>query len=489
MDPRKATDTTSISLIKMSFEGLLRREGSINALGIAKSYSMSDDLCKITFILRDAEWWDGQKIRAQDFEESWKMILNPEFPSPFSNDLYVIKNGEAAKKGLCSLDQVGVKSIDDTTLEVTLEHPSPYILDLISSHSFLPVPYHIVSKNPNWADEAGQLYVGNGPFKLKSWRHHNHVIFEKNENYWDKDAVKLETIHFTIIPDETTELNMFESGDLHWAGNPLSTLPSDALQALKEQNRLNICPMAAVYYYVFNVKEAPFNNLHLRKAFAYAINRQEIVDNITQTDQVAATGFVPDIIRKYKIDYFQDADIEKAQWHFEKALEEMGLTQETFPPITLSYNTTAGHHRIAQAIAQQWYQAFGVKIILSNKEWKVFLDELAHRQFSVARMGGVASYNDPIAFLHLFRYEDSCHNVTGWTNPAFTALLDEADRTLDQTRRDQILREAEKIFIDEMPIAPIYYYTGSFLQNPKLKNVSTTEFFEIDFKYAYLETR
>lgn len=490
LDARKASDTVSITMIKMCFEGLMRRaqDGSFE-YGIAEKYEATEDKIHYIFYLRDANWWDGVKITAHDFEQTWKIILNPAFPSPFSNDLYVLKNGEAAKKGLCPLDEVGVKALNDQTLEITLDHPCPYIIDLISSHSFLAVPIHIAKKYPNWAENAGDHFVGNGPFKLTKWRHHNQLIFEKNPDYWDKDAVLIEEINFSIIPDEMTELNMYESGELDWAGCPLSNLPADALYALKKQNRLHCYPMAGVYYYVFNIKEPPFNNVNLRKAFTLAINRKDIIENITQSGQISATGFVPPIIRKQEIDFFKDHDLVEAKRLFDLALKEMGLDIQELPPITLSYNTTSGHHRIAQAIAQGWHKAFGVKIVLSNKEWKVFLDELSHGQFQVARMGGVSSFNDPISFLNLFRYENSCNNFSAWTNLEYSSLLDQADRTTDPVKRESILLEAEKIFLGEMPVAPIYFYTGSYLKKPHLKNISVTEFAEIDFKNGYLEKK
>jgi oligopeptide transport system substrate-binding protein len=359
------------------------------------------------------------------------------------------------------------------------------MFDLMAIHSFLPVPNHIVKDHPNWAEDAGAKFVSNGPFKLTSWRHHNQLEMEKNDRYWDKNVVRIEKIDLSIIADEMTELNMFESGQLEWAGNPLSSIPIDAYQALR--TRLNIYPLAGVYYYVFNVKEAPFNNVNLRKAFAYAINRKEIIENITQMGQSVATAAVPPIISKENVSFFKDNDWKEAKRLFKIALREMHLTKETFPPIVLSYNTSSAHHRIAQAIAEQWKAAFGIKIELKNMEWKVFLDELTHKQFQVARLGEIASYNDSIAFLDSFRYADSTHNYSGWTNDAFTALLNEADATVDESRRKELLNEAEKIFVSEMPIAPIYFYTGSYLQKPYLKNVVISEFCEIDLKHAYLE--
>lgn len=486
LDLLKAGDTTSIGLLKNCFEGLMRR-GQNQKLeqGMAERVELSTDQKIYTFFLKNACWSDGHPVTAYDFEAAWKTILSPSFPSPFSNDLYILKNANAAKQGLCPPDQIGVKALDAKTLQVELEHPSPYFLDLSATHSFLPVPQHIVKIHPGWADDAGAYFVSNGPYKLTKWRHHHSLSFEKNALYWDKEKVSIEAIEFTMIADETTELNLFESGQLDWVGYPLSSIPIDALKALKP--RLNICPMAGIYYYVFNVNTLPFNNRNVRQAFALAIDRGQIVDHITQLGQTAALAFIPNGLKPKPAFYFKDYDLPEAKRLFDLALNEMGLTKETFPPVILSYNTAAAHQRIAQAIAYQWEHLFGIKVTLKNKEWKVFLDELAHKQFQVARMGGVASYSDPIAFLHHFRYADSEQNFAGWTNPSFTALLNEADRTSDAARRTELLEQAERIFIDEMPIAPIYFYTGAYMKNQRLKNVFLSEFSEIDFKYAYLD--
>ncbi len=168
-------------------------------------------------------------------------------------------------------------------------------------------------------------------------------------------------------------------------------------------------------------------------------------------------------------------------------LKEMGCTLATFPRITLIYNTCSAHHKIAQAIQEQWFRAFGIRVRLANKEWKVFLDELAHKQFQVARMGGVASFKDPMTFFDLYKYPSSSNNFSGWSNPRFTELLEEAQVTIDPKKREMLMREAEAVFMSEMPIAPIYYYTGTYIKKKYVKGVHVSELSEADFKFAFLE--
>ncbi|NGX39954.1 MAG: Oligopeptide-binding protein OppA [Chlamydiae bacterium] len=489
MDTRKATDTSSIAIINMCFEGLMKRgkDGEIHP-AVAHKVEISNNNTLYTFHLRPSTWWDGKPLTAHDFAKTWRTILDPAFPSGFANDLYVIKNGLAVKNGELPMDALGIKVIDNNTLQVQLERPIPYFLDLIASHCFYAVPQHITEHFPHWANQAGHLFVGNGPYKLIKWKHHNCIVLEKNQEYWDQELVILDKIHMSIVEDETTELNMFEAEELDWAGGPLSTLPTDALQSLAKQKRLETYPVAGTYYYIFNVNRPPFDNIHMRRAFALAIDRQIIIDNITQSDQAPATGFIPPAIWEVK-PHFKDHDVEESRRLFDLGLVETGYTRKTLPTITLIYNSSSAHHKIAQAIQEQWFRAFGLRVRLANKDWKVFLDELSHKQFQIARMGGVAGFKDPLTFFDLYKYPTSSNNYSGWSNPAFTELIEKAEVTIDPKEREGYLRKAEDLFIAEMPIAPIYYYTGTFTKKKYVKGIHISDLQEADFKYAFLESQ
>lgn len=485
LDPRKATDNISISVLKMCFEGLTRMDPNGQPiLAAAENIEVSSDHQCYTFTLRQATWSDGMPVTAYDFEKTWKEILDPTFPCEFAIDLYILKNGKAAKTQRCSVDEVGVKALDDKTLLVNLEHPVPYFLSALATHSFFATPSHITSRYPNWVQDR---YVGNGAFTLQGWRHHDSIVMVKNPCYWDKENVKLERVLYTIVEDETTELTMFENGELDWAGNPLSTLPTEALSGLAEKGTLERYNIAGTYFYVFNVKEFPFTNANIRKAFSLAINRHAIVTNVTQMDQTPAMSLVPPTMWKHPHSYFQDNDIAEAKRLFAQGLKELGTRVEALPSITLSYNTHAGHHKIAQAIQEQWHQAFGIRVKLENKEWKVFLDELKHHQFQVARMGGLANVNDPSTFLDFHRYLSSSNNYSQWTNPQYSELLEAADLTLDDEERISLLKQAEQVLMGDMPIAPIYFYKGVYVKKPYVKGCYLSELSDLDLKWAYVE--
>lgn len=454
-------------------------------LSLAEKIDVSPDQKTYTALIRQASWADGHPVTAYDFETSWKTILDPSFPSEAATDLFVLKNARAAKMKKCGVEEVGVKALDAHTLQIELDHPIPTFLSMLSTHCFLPTPNHIVFDHPDWADKHTSYYVTNGPFSLKQWRQSDRIILEKNESYWDKEHVTLERIHLFIIEDETTELSLFENNELDWAGSPLSSLPFDALASLKQ---VHTYPMAGTYYYTLNTKDPLLKNVKLRRALALSINRKEIINHITQSGQLVATSFIPPPLFQEK-SYFTDGDVNEARRCLQLAFEELHLSSETFPILTLSYNTLSSHHKIAQAIQNQWRNALGIKVRLENKEWKVYLDEQRHHQFQIARMGGIANNYDPISFLDRFRYLSSDENFSQWTNPHFTELLEQADATIDSKERTDLLLKAEKILMDEMPVIPIYFYTGSYLKKSYVKDVYLSELCDLDFKWTYLEVK
>lgn len=485
LDPRKATDLTSITVIKMCFEGLTRLgvDGE-PVLAAAEKMDVSEDGKHYTFFLREAKWADGEPLTAHDFEQTWKTILSPTFASEFAAELFLLKNGKAAKEGLCPLSEVGVRALDDKTLQVELAHPSPCFLAILSTHTFFPSPIHVIEKTENWTHKN---YVGNGPFKIIEWRHYNSIVLMKNGLYWDKEQVKLEKVSFALIEDSSTALSMYENYELDWTGYPMDSLPEDAIPTLAKSGELEQYDIAGTYYYIFNTKEFPFNNVNMRRAFALAINRQAIIHNITQSGQTPAMALVPPGLWKERFEYFQDNDLVEAKRLFDLGMKELNVSARDLEPITLTYNTLSAHHKIAQAIQQQWSEAFGIKIQLENKEWKVFLDELRQHKFQIARMGGIASINDPLTFLDFFRYHSSSNNHSQWTNVAFSEILEEVDQTVDPDKRTALLKKAENLLIQEMPLAPIYYYTGAYLKRPYVKGVYPSLLSDVDFKWAYVE--
>jgi len=484
-DPGLAEDTTSGAVILATFDGLTRIGADEKPHeAAAESYTVSDDKLTYSFKIRDAKWSNGDPVTAHDFEFAWKRALDPKTASNYAYQLYYIKNGEKANKGEAKLDDVGVKALDDKTLEVKLENATPFFPELLAFRTYFPVNQKVVQGNEKWAGEAA-THVGNGPFKIETWEHKSKIVLVKNDNYWDKDNVKLDKIEFSMVEDENTELSMFENGELDWAGAPMSSLPTDAIPALKEQGKITTKPIAGTYWYKFNTEKPPFNNIKIRKAFTFAIDRQGLIDNILQTGQIPATGAVPPSMVLNSNGYFKDNDVEEAKKLLDEGLKELGISK--LPAITLSYNTSEGHKKIAEAIQDQWKKNLGVEVKLENKEWKVYLEDLHEGNFQVGRMGWLGDFNDPINFLELYKDKLGGNNDTRWENPKFKELLNQSSLESDLDKRKKILADAEQVLMDDMPIMPIYFYTDSWVQNPSVKGVQITGLGDVDWKAAYIE--
>ncbi|MFJ5963787.1 peptide ABC transporter substrate-binding protein [Bacillus sp. NPDC093026] len=492
LHPGLANDSTSGGVVRQIFEGLTR----INAEGkpenaMASDIKTSADGKTYTFKLRDAKWSNGDPVTAKDFEYAWKWVLDPKNESQYAYQLYYIKGAEAANKGKGKIDDVGVKAKDDKTLVVELENPTPFFTELTAFYTYMPINEKIAKKNKNWYTNAGKNYVSNGPFVLSQWKHGGSITLEKNNEYWDKDTVKLKKINMSMIKDTNTELSMFQKGELDWAGSPTGNLPTESLQKLKKDGNLNIQTIAGVYNYKFNTEVKPLNNVNIRKALAYSINRQAIVDKITQGEQVPAMAIVPPTMEGFKDNktgYFKDHDVTTAKELLEKGIKELGYKSVSdLPTLKLSYNTDEAHQKIAQAIQEMWKKDLGVKVELDNSEWNVYIDKLHSGDYQIGRMGWLGDFNDPVNFLELYKDKDGGNNDTGWENKEYQKLLNDSSKETDATKRLEMLKKAEKILIDDMPIAPIYFYTQLWVKDPKLKGVVVSGLGDAQYKWAYFE--
>ncbi len=488
LDPRKARDLKCQTISRMLFEGLSRVNRDEKAeLAIADSVEISSDLKTYTFRLKDTVWSNGDALTASDFAYAWKKILSPDFPSDIAFHLYVIKNAKAAKDGAVGIDKIGVFAPDEKTLVVQLENPTPYFLDLVAFPAFFPVNQKVDETNPAWAQNAS-TYVGNGPFLLVDWKHQDHLEMKKNGKYWDASQVKIAALELAMLQEET-ELKMFEKKDLDWAGSPLSTLPVDALKTLRKDNNLNTKELLGTYFIRMNTERAPFDHPSMRKAFALAMNRKAIVDHVTQGNQIPATGLVPISLGLQKEPYFQDADQERAKKLFAEALYDRKLSKDQLPEIVLMYRAGERNHLIAQAVQQQWFEAFGIRVKLEAIEGKVYFDRISKQDFHMASGSWIADFADPINFLEVFKYKKGGSNNTLWENPRFAALLDQSMQTANPAERSEILGRSEQIMIEEMPIIPVFYYTMLYVNQPGLKGVVLSSMGQIDFKWASIDDK
>lgn len=481
VDPGIAEDSTSGAVTRAIFEGLTRvgKDGKIHEAA-AESYTISADGKTYTFKIRPSKWSNGDPVTAHDFEYAWKRALNPETASTYAYQMYYLKGAEAYNKGTGNAEEVGVKAIDAQTLVVELTSPTPFFTELTAFYNYYPVNKKVVEANKHWANDPKTI-VSNGPFQIETWKPEQQLILAKNQNYWDKASVKLDKIHFSMITDEAVALTMFENGDLDWVGAPLSSLPIDIGNALEEPVIVNTQAIAGTYFYRFNTEQAPFNNAKIRKAFAYALDRQMMIESLW-INSLPATSFVPPSMTLDEDGYFKDNDTETAKKLLQEGMKEAGIS--SLPPVTLYYNNSEGNRIVAEVIHLQWKNNLGVDVQLENSEWKKFLEGVDQGKYQIARAGWLADFNDPINFLEMFKDKDGGNNDTGWENPQYKELLNQSAKEQDPKKRKAILAKAEQILMDEMPIMPIYYYSQNWLQSKKVDGVFMDGLGMIDFKNA-----
>ncbi len=490
IDPAINSAVDGAEVILHNFEGLTTLDENSKAQpGIAKSWDMSDDGLNITFHLRDAKWSDGKPVTAEDFAYAWKRVLNPETASSYAYQLYFIKNGENYNLGKAKEEDLGIKVIDDKTLEVTLENPTPFMMELFAFMTYMPVRKDVVEAHSEDWTQKPETYIGDGAFKMTEWNHNDSMTFVKNDNYWDAGSIKPDKLIFTMISEPSTELSAFEAGSLDFGDNP----PPADLARLKEEGVLKEYPLLSTYAYVFNTKAAPFDNPKVRKAFSLAIDRKAIVDQVVKGDEKLAAAWVPygmpdteagEDFRKTKGDYFDPttAHTDEAK----KLLTDAGYPDgKGLPKITLLYNTSESHKAIAEALQEMWKKNLGVDVEISNQEWQVFL--ATRRQthdFQIARWGWVSDYIDPMGFLDMLQ-TGMGNNDAQYSNPKFDEAVKKSKTAATSEERMSYLHQAEDILMDDAVVLPIYFYTNYAVVNPKLQGFTVDPLGYIYFQHAY----
>ncbi|HMM19757.1 MAG TPA: peptide ABC transporter substrate-binding protein [Selenomonadales bacterium] len=489
LDPRKSNGMPEARIEVNIFEGLVThdKDGKL-APGAAEKWTVSPDGKVYTFTIRaNAKWSNGEPVTAQDFEYSWKKTLDPAFASKYAQQLYFLAGAEAYNTGKASADQVGVKSLNDKTLEVTLADPCPFFPSVLVHHAYYPVNKKADEANPKWAADAKTI-VGNGPFMMKSWTHQSKIETVKNPNYWDAANVKMEQVDYLLTDNNSTALSMFDGNQADLVIDNLS--PTDIKRLLKE-GKLKTMPYIANGYYCFNVQKAPFDNAKVRKAFSLAIDREAIVKNLDNGYAVGG-GFIPNGIP----DAEPGSDFRKAGGDMvkfdaaeaKKLLAEAGFPDgKGLPPITLIYNTNDIHKAIAEMIQEMWRKNLGVEVKLENQEWKVFLNNRQTGNYQVARHGWVGDYEDPLTFIGLFQSE-SGNNDAQYKNPEYDKMLAQSYTLQDPKARMKVFHDLEqKMVLEDTFVAPLYFSPQYFLAKPYVKGVTNVATGLSYFKYAYIE--
>ena len=499
IDPTINTASEASTVILNAFECIMTLDENDNAVeGAAESVEVSDDGLVYTIKLRkDGTWSDGEPVVADNFKYSWVRALTKENAAEYAYQLYYIKNAEKYYNGEATADELGINVIDDYTLEVTLEAPTTYFPQLLAFPTYAPLREDIVSADPEgWATKP-ETYVTNGAFKLVQWDMKDQLVFEKNENYWNKDSIKLDKLTFKLVTDDTTAYSELQAGNF----DVVNSVPTNEIEPGQEAGLVHVSPKLGTYYFGINVgkqddmaedvKTALSNKL-VRQAINLAIDRQEIIDNVGKAEQVAAYSFVPEGIynpdgtefadKEYYDPSDMDGNIEKAKELLKEAGYENG---EGLPTIELMYNSEGAHKDICQ-IVQENLAKIGINIELANQEWAVFLNTRQQGGYEIARQGWIGDYSDPMTFLDLF-VTGGGNNDSGYSNPEYDALIAAAKVETDPDKRKEQLREAEDILMDDMPILPIYYYTTVMGWNENVKGIQVSVLGTVYLQGAYKE--
>ncbi|MHC0551192.1 peptide ABC transporter substrate-binding protein [Salinicoccus sp. CNSTN-B1] len=488
--PALATDTTSGAIMASVFEGLTRLDPEGNPEpAMAENIDVSEDKKTYTYTLRDAQWSNGDPVTADDFEYAWKWALDPENASDYAYQLYYIEGAEAYNSGEGSADDVAVTAVDEKTLEVQLVNPTPYFDELTAFYTYYPVNSKMAEENPDWhTDPNGENYIGNGPFNLESFTSSDEIVLQKNDDYWDSENVALQTVNIDMVESESTALKMYEGGDLDYLGSPFNSIDLNALDKFKDNGTLNVSDQAGTYMYVFNTQDEIMQNKNIREALTIAIDREGLINNVTKGEQEPATGLVPLTMEGFEEpeEYFEPGNMDDAKAALDAGLEELGMEDPSELSIALSYNTSEAHAAIAQFVQQGWKENLGIDVTLDNSEWQVYLEALDAGEHQVGRYGWLADFNDPVNFLEIFKTEEG-NNNTGWTDEEYISLLDQASQETDEAARTEMLQEAEGVFMEDFPIAPIYFYTNLSVHEDKVKNMTPDPLGNVQLKYVDIE--
>jgi dipeptide transport system substrate-binding protein len=483
-DPPIGFDAVSWNALNNLMEGLTRL-GPDNEpqAATASKWDKSSDGKTYTFHIRpEAKWSNGDDLKASDFVYAWKRLLDPATGSSAAFLGYFIEGGEAYNTGKGTADGVKVKAVDNKTLEVTLTSPSSFFLSIISNPCFFPINEKVATANPKWFAEAS-TFVGNGPFNLTDWKHDSEFTITKSDKYWDKKHVKIDKVHWAMVNDQNTEYQMYKTGDLD-----TSAVPAELADQLFKSPDVKVEDQAGEYFYRFNVNKAPFQNEKIRKAFALAVNQQQMVDLVTKNKEKPAYGFVsygfkdPDgnDFRKKSGDLIK-TDVAKAKELLKEGMQEEGY--KTLPEVTLTYSTSDVHKKIAEALQQMFKENLGVDVKLANMESSVFATDQKALKFQLSRSSFLADYPDPINFLENF-ITGSPMNRTGWSNAQFDQLIKDAKAEKDDKKRYQMMYQAEKLFLDAAPIIPIHFYNQVNLQNKNVTGIVRHPVGYLELKWA-----
>lgn len=471
IDPGLASGQPDGRVIRLLFEGLTREHPrTLEPMpGQAYRWEISDSGRVYTFHLRPGlRWSNGRTVTAEDFRWSWMRVLEPETASRYSGLLAPIRNAEAFAKGEIQDErQVGIEARDDSTLVVTLRAPTPYFPYLTQFYTCLPVAREAVEAHGRrWT--RPENIVHNGAFRLAAWRQNEKFEFERNPHYWDAASVRLDRITGYTGDDLNMLANLYKAAVIDWL--PSGYLPSQYIPHLRAFDDFRHGLYQGVYYYSINTTRPPFDNVWVRRALNWAVDRDAIANELLKKSRDPWGRFAPSGYPGY-----QPPDPVR----FDPAYARECLARAGYPggkgmpKVSILFNTSEDHRRIAEAIQAMWRRELAIEVELTNQEWGSYLQATTSLQYDVARRSWIGDYLDPNTFLACFVTGDG-NNRSGWSHARYDALIHGAAFELNAAKRFAMLAEAERILLDESPVIPIYHYATNELVKPWVKGIHST---------------
>jgi ABC-type oligopeptide transport system substrate-binding subunit len=469
LDPHKTLLQAETNILRNLFEGLvvLDPKGNV-APGVAESWSISEDGLSYRFKLRaNAKWSNGDPVTADDFVFSFRRSEDPRTVARLAEVLYPIKNAEEVNTGKLDMTALGVAAPDERTVEITLKAPTPYFLQVLVMEQAMPVHQKTVRLGEDWV-KPGKM-VSNGAYMLEDWKPSTHIKLVKNPNYWNAAKVAIDAVEFDPTENLATVLKRYRAGEFDVI---INGLPNDQLGWLRQNmpKELHLVPFALTSYYVFNTTRPPFNDQRVRQALAMAVNREVLVEKVTRGGELPAYGHVPDGIANYisqKVSWakMSQADRDAAAI---KLMSEAGYGPRKPLNVRLTYATSENRKQIAIAIAAMW-KKLGVNVELVNLEQKVQFANMRQGDFEVGHTGWIADYIDAQEFLFHWQTSTKEQNFARFSNPDYDRLMDAASVTRDESKRAQLLGQAEQVLLREMPVLPIYFGVAKNLVSTRVK--------------------
>lgn len=515
IDPALNSAVDGAIMTQHFFEGLMKwadsgkpvnDKGNMNFAelvnGQASSYQKvvnDDGTVTYTFKIRpDAKWSDGKAVTANDFVYSWRRLADPNTAADYCYMIDMVKGYAEVNSGEADPSTLAVSAPDASTFEVVLTYDCPYFLEICAFPAAFPVREDVVSAEPDtWTTSNGSKnYITNGPWKMAEWVHDSYIKMVPNEYHYDVANLGPDSITFRLMADSNAMLAGFRSNDLQY----INQVPVDETPSLIASGELDIVDYIGTYYVSYQTQAEPFDDWRVRKAFTLAIDSKYMVEQITQSGQVPATGFVPagvydanptgDDFRTVGGDYWEapltDEIYQKNCEEARQLLADAGYPNgEGFPVVTYLYNTGDAHKAIGEALQQMWQKALNVTVQLQNQEWNAFLETRKNGDFQVARNGWIADYNDPISFLDMW-LTGGGNNDGQYSNPEYDAAIKEAKSSADPAVRMAAMHRAEDIIMGEdWALGPIYFYTNSYMLKENIKGAFYTPLGYYIFGYTY----